>query len=185
MKGWLIASYYTSAYRREAMGLASSLDALGLSDRYVITFIEDRGSWVANCAHKPTFIRHQMVAHDCPVVWLDADARVRAPPVLFDAIPAAVDVACHYRHDTELLSGTLYFNDNSGGWELLGLWERACQARPGEWDQRVLQDVIESERRFNVMRLPSEYVRVFDDEKMGVPVIEHLQASRKLAKVRA
>jgi hypothetical protein len=180
---YLIVSYYTPAYRREASGLMESLDALGFrSDEYVITAVQDRGSWERNCSYKPTFVRHMMVAHDCPIVWLDADARVRRHPVLFDALPPDAAMACHYRHGEELLSGTTWWNNNAAGWELLGLWEKECQAHPTVWDQKSLAAVVEANKRFKVAGLPSEYVRVFDDAKMGEAVIEHGQASRRLKK---
>jgi hypothetical protein len=175
---YLVASYYSPPYRREAMGLMESLDALGLDD-YAVTAIEDRGSWERNCAFKPTFIRHKMVAHDRPIVWLDADARVRSKPVLFDTLDG-FDFACHYRYGVELLSGTLWFGNTPGGWALLREWEYECAAHPDEWDQRCLAVAVPKVPGLRTYVLPAEYVRVFDDPKMGEAVIEHMQASRRL-----
>ena len=173
----LYVSYYTPNYRREAMGLVETLDSFGLE--YAVKQIEDRGSWERNCAHKPTFMRRIMVSYDQPVVWLDADARVRQKPEIFEKLNEQVDLACHFRHGVELLSGTVFVNNTMRGWQLLQAWKDECERRPGEWDQRCLAKVVEREK-FNVYHLLASYCRVFDDPKMGEPVIEHMQASRRL-----
>jgi hypothetical protein len=64
---------------------------------------------------------------------------------------------------------------------LLEAWHRQCVSHPDTWDQVNLADVIErGVDGLRVARLPSTYTRVFDDPKMGEPVLEHLQASRQL-----
>ena len=173
----LYVSFYTPNYRREALGLVETLDRFGLE--YAVTQVEDRGTWEKNCAHKPAFMRKLMVAHDQPIVWLDADARVRQKPELFEQLNESVDLACHFRHGVELLSGTVFVNNTSSGWKLLKSWVDECEKHPAEWDQKCLARVLQ-EGKYGVYHLPAEYCRVFDDPKMGEPVIEHLQASRRL-----
>jgi hypothetical protein len=112
-------------------------------------------------------------------VWLDADARVRKPPVLLCHLRC--DFACHHRRG-ELLSGTLYFAPTPAATVLAEWWCRAQQVYPGEWDQRVLAKVLPTVPNLRVHELPASYVRIFDGDDMGPEIIvEHLQASRRLA----
>ena len=176
----IITSFYThgTGYEAEAQQLESSARAFGLLTD--IRGVPNLGDWCHNCAIKPAFIRDRMNDYPHrPIVWLDADARVRQTPELFDNLTC--DFAAHWRHGVELLSGTMYFAPTPAAKQLATAWAEAQMRRPGEWDQRVLQDVIETVPDLVVERLPKEYTRVFDDSKMGVPIIEHMQASRRLA----
>lgn len=176
-------SYYTPAYRHEAMALIDTLEAFGLP--HVVTEVADRGTWERNCALKPTFIRHHIIRTDAPVVWVDADARIVQRPELFfndeNGYPRLrCDVAAHYRWGEELLSGTLYFSGTFRASEICRIWARECEASPGEWDQKVLQRIL-ADGDWDVERLPASYTAVFDDPKMtGDAVILHTQASRRL-----
>jgi hypothetical protein len=172
----LFVSYYTPAYRQEAMALTDTLDAHGLL--HCVMAVADRGSWELNCSLKPTFIRRMMISTDKPIVWLDADGRVVQPPTLFDSLDC--DMACHFRHDVELLSGTMWFNNTTSASDLLVAWAKECEANPREWDQRTLQRVIEA-GAWDVTRLPASYTAIFDDpQMMKDAVIVHGQASRRL-----
>lgn len=175
----IIVSYFTPPYTYEAMGLESTAKAFGLETD--IQAVPDLGKWELNCGRKPEFIRSMMKAYPHrPIVWLDADARVSRQPVLFDSLTC--DFAAHWRHGSELLSGTMYFGPTHGAQRLLDAWCEAQHYSPETWDQRTLQSVIESGEvgGLDLVRLPSEYTRVFDDAKMGDAVIEHGQASRRL-----
>jgi hypothetical protein len=181
MKTPVYVSFYTDAYREEAGALVDSLDRFGLEED--VRHVPDQGSWVRNCAMKSAFIFRMLVAHPGrPIVWLDADARVRQHPDVFNALDC--DFAAHWRHGVELLSGTMYFGPTLAARMLVATWRAEQERTPDEWDQRVLQRVIESDHYpdLRVVTLPPQYTRVFDDPKMGVPVIEHMQASRRLAK---
>jgi hypothetical protein len=174
----LYVSFFTPAYAEEAAGLVASLDALGLPHH--VRAVRDRGRWAANCGLKAAFIAAEMELNPGrPVVWLDADARVRQRPALFDAIDC--DLAAHWRHGVELLSGTLYIAPTDAARDLLSRWNRRCEAAPEVWDQVNLADVVrEMGDGLRVVDLPASYTRIFDDPKMGEPVIEHMQASRRL-----
>lgn len=175
----LFCSFHAGpGYAEEARGLAESLDALGLP--HVIRALPDAGAWELNCGRKPVFLLDVAREHpDRPLVWLDADARVVQAPTLFDSLEC--DVACHYRHGEELLSGTLYFGGTDGAIDLLNEWASECQRNPNEWDQRVLQAILaDRPHRWRVQTLPAEYVRIFDADDMGEAVILHRQASRRL-----
>lgn len=178
----LFVSFFTlgTPYETEAAELAATLRAFDLP--YDIEGIEPRGSWVRNCSQKARFVRDMMLRHpEQRIVWLDADARVKKLPTLFQNLEC--DVAFHRRHG-ELLSGTLFFAPTSAAWETVRLWESACEAHPDEWDQRVLDDVVkENKAGATFGTLPASYVQIFDAKDMGdvdEAVILHTQASRRL-----
>jgi hypothetical protein len=174
----LFVSFFTPSYAAEASGLIDTLALHRLP--YDIRVVPDLGDWCANCAMKPAFIRDRMQEHwGRPIVWLDADARVRRHPDLFATLDC--DFAAHWRHGAELLSGTMYFGPTAEARSLATVWADEQLRAPGVWDQQVLQRVLDNGFAVRVQRLPAEYTRVFDDDKMGSPVIEHLQASRRLA----
>jgi hypothetical protein len=177
----LYCSFFTPAYAEHAAGLVASLDAFGLP--HDVRAVEGGGSWVANVNRKAGFLLERMRRHPGrPLVWLDADARVRQRPDLFDSLTC--DFAAHWRHGVELLSGTMYWGPTTIARLMCESWQRRCARYPDRWDQVTLDEVVkEWEGDLKVHPLPASYTRVFDDAKMGDPVIEHLQASRQLAKV--
>ena len=179
----IYVGYYTigTPYEAEAAECVATLDQFGL--RHDFVGVPNAGSWVRNCSLKPMVIERLMLKHDgVPLVYLDADARVRARPVWFDSIPPDIDIACHYREGHELVSGTLCFGPTVGARQLVGDWRIACQASPDEWDQQVLQRILAGDKSYRLIELPKEYIRIFDDPRMGEPVIEQMQASRRLAR---
>jgi hypothetical protein len=179
----LYVGYFTigTGYQSEAVECMKTLDGFGLEHEFVGVY--SAGSWVRNCAKKPEVIRDLQLKHDGrPLVYLDADARVRRKPIAFELIPPDVDFGCHYRHGLELLSGTLYIGVTTAARNIVRQWCNACKLAPDVWDQRHLQTVLDGGGKdYRIWKMPSEYVRIFDDPKMGQPVIEHMQASRRLA----
>lgn len=175
----LFVSYYTrgSPYEAEAQALSEGLRAFGLS--HEICGVTPRGSWEKNCAYKPTFILDMLVKHPgTPIVWVDADARIRRRPDLFDSLDC--DIAFHRKGGEELLSGTLYFGPTKAAMEILREWQSRCADNPLEWDQRCLDSVVKENRpgaRFG--ELPASYVSIFDAHMSDAPVILHMQRSRK------
>jgi len=180
-------SFYTrgNGYEAEAMELGRTLDHFGLPGDLVP--LPPFSNWVEACGYKPVFIQRMREKHGKrPLVWLDADARVRQYPRLFLDMPLGTDFAAHWKDKTdsepgELLSGTLYFAPTKAADELLADWARTCSARPREWDQHVLQNLVEGREGLKVQNLPPNYTQIFDlMAGAGEPVIEHMQASRRL-----
>lgn len=177
----LFVSFFTPDYAPEAAGLVESLHRFGLP--CFVQEVPSSGCWTANCARKPSFLleaRKQFPGQ--PVVWLDADARVRQNPTLFESIPGYVDLAVHYRDGTELLSGTMYWGAGEHATRLLKAWRRDCELNPSLFDQRVLQGLVDGTSRYRVTYLPATYTAIFDARMCGPDeiVIEHMQASRRL-----
>jgi hypothetical protein len=194
-------SFFTPLYQDEAAGLVESLDRFGLEHEVVA--MADRGGWQRNTREKAWLLGLTLFAHPRrPVVWLDADARVRAFPELFEIwaqrealkqlghdlgpLPAP-DFAAHWKPKpapyggTELLSGTLYFSGSKASIELVEDWRERCESHPDDYDQLSLENVVKEQSRLSVVDLPSSYTCIFDAEpSMGPPVICHYQASRRL-----
>jgi hypothetical protein len=183
----IYVSYHAGpGYADEAAGLRESLDALGLE--YRVHEEPDRGSWFANCAHKPTFLAYMRAHLAGPIVWLDADARVLSVPD-WSAVEGC-DLAYHRFRGRETLSGTLYIGDTARARGLLVAWAAAQRAKGepprdghnwGYADQVSLQKLLDAPHRWDVRELPEAYACIDRLHSEGVePVIWHRQASRRL-----
>lgn len=171
----IYCSFYTPAYSAEAQELLLTLGEFNLPAD--VRSMPDAGSWVKNCGMKAGYVREMMREHpDRPVVWVDADGRVKSYPLLFDSLTC--DFAAHWRHGVELLSGTLFFSGTEAATDLADDWIAECRRHPDVWDQKCLEAVVRQMPGLSCSRLPPQYTCVFDDPKMGPAVIEHLQRSR-------
>lgn len=181
----LFISFATPSYAAETAGLVETLREFGLEHH--VASVPSFGSWVANCAFKATFIRDQLLQHSGRgVVWVDADARIRRYPELFDNLEG-FDLAAHWKGGIELLSGTLYVGPGAEAFSLVEAWIEKCSLWPSKWDQVVLAEVLRRRPSVKVLRLPPSYVAIFDAEMCPEheQVITHYQASRRLATSRA
>lgn len=172
-------SFYTPKYAEAAGRLTRSLKRFSL--KHEVLPMSDAGEWTENCAKKAGFCLEMWSQSSGPIVWVDADAVVREYPILFDEIDA--DVACHFRNDrrykNECLSGTVYFNNTPGALRILTRWKDLSDKRENEWDQRILQEVLETEENYSLYRLPASYTQIYDTmADRGPAVIEHFQRSR-------
>lgn len=178
----LFVAYYTDRYAAEARGLIETLDAFGLE--HDVRRVPCLGSWSANTSHKPAFLQAARADHlGRAICYVDADARIRRRPSLLGDLGLA-DIAVHYRGGAELLSGTVYLGASDAAGAILEEWRQQCLDCPGRWDQMCLADVLEAEaaaRGWRIGRLPAAYCQIFDTMAgEGLPVIEHMQASRRL-----
>src|SRR5580693_2565561 len=107
----MVVSFYTDAfYLREAFELARSCEALQLD--YDINQVRPEGSWARNTNLKPSFLQQMSLRYpDRAIVWLDADARVRALPTDFPRIISPV--AYHVFKGREVLSGTVLLKEGA------------------------------------------------------------------------
>jgi hypothetical protein len=174
---WVAVSFYTpdNLYRGHAQELAKTLINFGIE--HDIEQVPPKDKWESNCAMKPEFIRKMLGKHSGKdIVWIDADARVKRRPELFDSLDC--DVAVHFLRDRELLSGTIFLKNNERARELVDVWVAIQRAKQDMWDQKTLWIAI-TQAHPRVFRLPPQYTQIFDTmSKHGDPVIEHLQASR-------
>ncbi len=193
MKPIFISCFTPGPYEREADELRRTLDEFKLE--HDIRPIPNLKKWVRNCSQKPCFIRDRMLDHgDRPVVWLDADARVKSDPKLFNELKC--DFAAHWFSDN-IASGTLYFAPTSASWKIVSTWCDVQKRNPDKWDQHALDEVLRELHRsameMIIQILPPTYcwiqapnVKVDISEDFygssHTPVIVHEQASRRYKK---
>jgi len=132
----LIVSYFTpdTPYERHAMALREDARRLGLAAR--IEPLVSRGSWVENCAQKAGFILDMHKQEQRPLLWLDADARLRRKLHVLEDV--AVDLAVARRHGWEFYTGQIYFGASAISRRLLDIWRDHCVRYPHIWDQVLL-----------------------------------------------
>lgn len=175
----LIVSFYTTGtpYEEEARHLIASCERLGLE--HDIRGVPPQGSWVVNCAYKATFISERWFEHRRPILWVDADGVMRAPPALLASADA--DFAVHKRDGGAFRSGTLYLGASPLAEELLGRWLRRCKEQPLVWDQVSLDlewEAMVRDRPLRTLWLPASYCKV-SGESAVEPVIEQSLASTR------
>jgi len=192
MSGWVVISFYTSGtgYAQEIKKLEASLVKFTLP--YKFYAYPPLGGWRKNLNYKSECILRAFDEFpDKDIVFIDADGIVRKHPALFDELSRKheYDMACHFFgysfSKEELLSGTLWFQNNDTGRALVKRWDEIGQARPGVRHQMCLKLAIGEPilgRLARIYHLPIEYTCIFDApiRRGKEAVIEHYQASRRL-----
>lgn len=176
-----ICAFYTedTPYEKEIQALRLSCLDNGLE--LFAKAYKSRGEWVKNAAIKPEFIATCFVLFPREnILYVDADAVIRKKPN-FSAFDG--DIGVHYKDGKELLSGTIFLRNNRITRKLINMWYDLQKQNETEWDQRVLQKLLEDhaeEIGVRVVNLPPTYTMIFDSMRhLGEPVIEHMQASRR------
>lgn len=170
---------YTPGYRQLARELEESVRAHGLP--FLGFPYESRGSWLANLRIKPEVLLAALWGRSS-AVWIDADAVLRGPPVLFDELEReGAEVAFHVlRKVREPLGGTIWTASRAFLRSWLAIIDSPTYT--AELDQVSLPEAVErSGARFR--ELPREYcwLDYFTHPRWGgpgEPVVEHKQASR-------
>lgn len=190
----VVCGFYTrgTRYKEEAEAMARSAVAFGLD--VSIVDVENLGDWKANTDQKPEAIRYALQKLDRPIAFVDADARFKAYPALFDAFAEGdSELALSYfdwdafpadpRKGRELSSAVMLLKNTTPVWALLDTWIRALANSGRTWEQRVLQDILSNYAgaTLKTVELPMRYNQIFDSmSSLGLPVIEQMQASRRL-----
>ena len=171
-----------SGYVDEIENLIGSLRELELDHHTEI--IESRGSWQANNAYRPRWIRRQLERLQRPVVWLDCDAVVRQQPE--ELRQEGYDFMGYFHVDGRVAGGTTYWAPSAPSLAFLRDWERRVEIPFEQWPpeyQRLtefhLRDAFHSAQDLRVHRLSCAYLKIFDKDHDVEPVIEHFQASRR------
>lgn len=157
--------------------------------------VDNEGSWKQNVAKKPTIIYDLLNDFENKtLVFLDADCIIEQYPALFNEVKD-YDIGFHrldwntwYRNNSsrkELLTGTLFINNNYKTKELVYEWMNRAKALD-MWEQRVLEDMLPSFRHdLKIYELPLNYCYIDSLPNGQKPhvlcdnvVIRHMQASR-------
>jgi len=189
---FIVVGYYTlnTLYEDQATKFIASLKKYDIPHH--VEAIESLGCWYSNTGYKPTFLKKMLEKFpDTNIVYVDCDAEFFAYPVLFENLNCNVGVhyfdrSLHNKRFSksnkiinkyEVLSGTIFLQNNKKVYDLIKRWEHRCQVRPYVWDQKSLADVLQGE----FYNLPAEYCAIFDMmDHIENPVIVHYQASRKV-----
>ena len=180
---FIVIAYYTlgTLYEKHARRLATSCMKFNVPCH--IKGVENLGSWHKNINYKPTFIREMMELHrPRSVVYVDCDAEFLQYPTLFEQLFCEIAVHefdrswyGHKQNGTEILSGTIFFDNSQASRFIVDLWIDMCTKNPKDWDQRSLAKVLP----VSFYRLPESYCCIFDTMKrVENKVIVHYQASR-------
>ncbi len=167
-------------YEEQVVYLKDSLRRFNLESD--IEGIEDRGDWHSNVFYKPHFISKMLLKHaGRPIVFVDADAKIRNNPVLFNNLEE--DFAVYFHHKNELLSGTLYFGNTEGSRFLIDEWIKEDERNPKtHMPQKNLRAVFDRIKdKISWKELPVGYCMIYDSRLRHRvdPVIEHFQLSRQ------
>lgn len=172
-----VVVFYTIDTPYEALAGLVERDCARLGLTFRSVGYPNTGSWVRNAGLKPEFLKGMLQEVEGDLLYVDADARIRQYPGIFDTFNG--DLGVHYRRGTELLSGTIFLKNVPATHKLVDLWVIKQKQNPNVWDQKTLAAVIK-EAGFKVTLLSAAYTQIFDTMKHhGAPVIEHMQASRK------
>jgi hypothetical protein len=179
----LFISFHTPDYALPAKHLEESCKEQGV--RLHSKRLDPAGTWRENCAMKGQFVLDCLLEFKCPVVWVDADAQLKAKPRLFQKI--GCDFAAFWPEGRRtLLSGTLFFNFSDKAIHLATEWAKACQQK-GEkvWDQKLLTKVFEGVKAKKspiFCHLPQGYCKIWDARwlkgETKEEVVVHYQYSR-------
>lgn len=193
----LVCCYATrgTAYEAEAAAMVRSARAFGLETH--VELVENRGSWQANTYQKAEIIRDLLIRFNRPILFVDADARFRRYPTLFDNFDAALGLSYFdwdeipgrkHRTGRELSSAVMYLRPSATVSGLLRQWialnNERLAAGHHAIEQRNLQEIVEDVRcpyGKYAAELPHTYNQIFDSmAECGAPIIEQMQASRRL-----
>lgn len=185
MKPFIVCSFYTknTPYEEEIKIMLASCKRFNIPT-FILSY-DSRGTWVKNCAIKSEFVFEALIRNsDKNLVFLDSDAEIKQYPRLFESLTC--DISAHYKDGWELMSNTIFMQNNSKVQQLVRYWITMQQENPIEWDQKVLDRCIKqygSQLGIIFQDLPPTYAQIFDSmKKFGDPVIEQHQASRRFKK---
>ena len=177
-------TYYTEGtpYEHEAMALAEQFERYKL--KYEMFPFKTTGDWLTNSSYKYQFMLEMLKKRPTErVIALDADARLRAYPGLFEKInePVAVHILKRRDYVPELLDGTLMMTHSMIP-IVIEVMQR-CKESPKIFDQLHLANILK-EREIKYYDLPASYCAIDYSvhEKLVKQediVIEHTQASRR------
>jgi hypothetical protein len=170
-----VISYFTNdSYRQQAEEMAQSARSVGLS--VTLYSRPDTGHWHTGCNYKAGVVLsalHEFKGE--PVLFLDADTRVRAYPVLLNNLDA--DFAAFFLEPTVPSGGCLWFNGRRGV-RYAEAWAKQVSDHPEREDDSLnFSAALASVQPASIYRLPPSYN--WHDSMRGSfpgasPVIEHL-----------
>lgn len=180
----LVVSYYTNdVYKKAANGLESSLRLLRLD--YEIHEVPWIKTWKEGVLYKPSFLKKMLEEHPGrDIVWIDADAYVRAYPDLIIRENPEFDVAFYHAASgyKEVYGGTIFLKNSPKILSLVGDWILECRKDPESLDEVNLGRAVQKRKDLVFKLLPAGYCWVErwmrGQKPLEEVVIEHFAISR-------
>jgi len=201
----IFISYYTydPIYTKHAKGLIESLNTFNLQHDIESVESDPTKTWLYNVTYKPKYILKKMNQYSCPVVWLDADARIRLFPKLLFECNQDIAFYSYYPQETligkkkgeisKIRTGTLFLNNTYVVKKFVEQWIVICEEQ--KYHDGIYFNKLFKQNKYNmdIQILPVTYCYIFDIDKrrdksrpkklIHSPVIEHLQASRSRKRI--
>ncbi|KAB2915069.1 MAG: hypothetical protein F9K29_13760 [Hyphomicrobiaceae bacterium] len=177
---YVACAFYTPNYLPIVLNLKQSLVEHGIN--YCLRRYAGGHSWEAATRLKPGFIVECLERFpDKDVLYLDADAVVRAPLAFLDSVKTDVALWPHPKKkrgqwDLHVTASTLLVRNTPGGRQFARLWRDAAPGSPLATDEDMLHTAFRGFEGMTMTVLPGSYVKIFDQP--GKAVIEQFQASR-------
>ena len=159
MESPIYVNWHTPNYAETASRLRLSLDEFRLPRE--IVELPNLGTWRRNVRRKPEFIISMLEKYRRrPVVWIDADAEIKVPPVLLGGLFGDV-AACRWtwpdRPITEVMTNLVYFAPTPLARRFARRWADAMSIDPYLSDQPVFNSVLARSRDIHFESLPISY----------------------------
>lgn len=181
-QGYIACAFYTPNYLPIVMALRRSLQEHRIN--YFLKRYDLALSWEAATRLKPGFIHECLTRFpDNDILYLDADAVVRAPLKFFAEVQTDVALWPHPkkrrgRWELHITACTMFVRNTPGGRRFAQLWRDT--RLPSRWatDEEMLHVAFRELSGTTFTVLPQSYSKIFDQP--GEPVIEQFQAARRM-----
>ncbi len=190
----LVVSFFTvdPIYEKEADRFIKTLKAFDIE--YDIRGLEPSTAWRLNSNMKWPFIIGMMKEYPTrDIVWMDVDSRIRKYPIKLKEINC--ELALHFidwkkypdvkrvpRDCLQAACGVVYIKNTEKMHSFMNEFLVLRKKSPLVPDAVIMKDFVKQiGNKVDVFNLPATYCQIFDQmHGAGDPVIEQMQASRKL-----
>lgn len=179
-----VISFYTNEfYLLQARAMKASAEAVGLQPVYLYRRAP-ADTWWQGCNYKARLVLEAIESFGSePVLFLDADTRVRSYPKLLDTLPPQADFASHFFNPGGPSGGVIWFNGRRA-LPLVKEWVRRVELYPQKDDDNINFRNALKETKPRIYLLPPAYNWAEKIMRQSypsvVPVIEHLMEGEHL-----
>lgn len=160
----MIVSFFTDdwQYPKSAKRLAQECDKLGL--RHRIEELPSTQSYLKNCCMKPAYIQRCLEEEKGPVLWIDVDGSIFAPPVFFSDSDPYDFQAKRMNQQTRKRTwhvGTMWWNYTDETRDFIARWV----ANTGEsTDESSLEFTWRQPHALRTRDIPQSYFQIIRDD---------------------
>lgn len=180
-----LINYYTknTGYEAQSNGLRKSLEVFDEPLKSYTT--HNLGSWELNCAQKSYIIGLALEETDDDIFYVDSDCTFVQKPTWNEFqdinVPSFIIHEFDYEKKRywELISCAIYFPNNELSRKIIKDWRSTQEKYPYQWDQQVLQAVID-QKKFPFVPLPKRWCVTRHMGEVHDPIIIHNSISNQL-----